>query len=91
MHEERRAATLAGIDRTPKNTRPSIVSLNKLVWELLPHDRLAAKVYLQTGPGLPMEGPEELGKVLKEIDPGERAGEYGTTIRDEAIRFVQEG
>ena len=97
-HQERLEALAAGRDRTPVQTRENIVALNRMVWELLPHERLAAIGYKQTGPGLPMEGPwriedfgKELGKVLRDLDPDARPGEVGTTIRDEAIAFIRSG
>ena len=97
-HQERLEALAAGRDRTPVQTRENIVALNRMVWELLPHERLAAIGYKQTGPGLPMEGPwriedlgKELGKVLMDLDPSARPGEVGTTVRDEAIAFIRSG
>ena len=98
MHEEAKDCRAKGFTREKKNTREEIVYINKIVWDMIDHDKLAAIGYLQTGPGLPMEGPvkmtdvgKELRKVWEEIDPGERPGELGTTIRDEAIKFIKEG
>ena len=87
-----------GIDITPKPTREAIIQMCGHMWEAIRHDALAEKAYRATGPGLPLKGPiareavgKELLKVWDEIDPGEIAGELGTAIRDDAIKFVNDG
>ena len=95
---QRKFWRVQGLDQTPKPTREAIVHMCKLVWEHIDHADVAEKVYRATGPGLPLEGPisredvgKELRKVWGEIDPGEIAGELGTTILQKAIDFVNAG
>ena len=87
-----------GIDVTPKPTREAIIQMCGHMWEAITHDALAEKAYRATGPGLPLKGPiareavgKELLKVWEDIDPGEIVGELGTAIRDDAIKFVNDG
>ena len=66
----------------------------------LDHERLAEKGYKQTGPAMPMTGPvkpddvfHDLLKVMESIDHSQPSMDEVnlTTMREDAIKFVEEG
>ena len=94
--EQRQAARDEGRNITPKTTRDDILRIVGGAWLSIDHAKVAEKGYKQTGPPMPLHGPVspddvfyDLLRVINEIDPPPTPTEIGTSLRDEAIAYVQ--
>ena len=85
-----------GLNKTPQMSQEDIISIVQQAWLTIPHGDYAEKGYGQTGPAMPMQGAisqeqvfKDLLRVWKIIDPSTSPTQVGTTMRDEAIKFVK--
>jgi len=97
-HAKRKDMHLNHAKGIPTLSRTDILQIVETAWRMLDHERIANSGYLQTGPSMPMTGPikrdqvyKDLRTVWDEIDPPVGLAEMGTKIRDEAIKFVNDG
>ena len=98
MHGKRVDMHMNAQAGVPSLTREDIMEIVKTAWISLPHQRIANKGYLQTGPLLPTSGPilrEQIYKDLRliwdEIDPPQGDQEMGQKMRDDAKKVVDLG
>jgi len=97
-HSQQKASAEEGERKTPKMKRWDILKTVETMWRSIDHEGHAKKGYHQTGPTMPLRGPlaredvwKDLLTVWDEIDPCEDLDGVGTSIRDEAVSFVEKG
>jgi len=97
-HAMRTDMHLNGERGIPTLSRDDVMEVVQAAWLSMDHKHVARVGYVQTGPMMPMEGPisredvaRDLRTVCDEIDPPVGRQEMGTSVRDEAIAFVNAG